>query len=149
VGVLLAGINATEVGSAAAVLAVMVAVYQIQKTTSQQKRLEKRIVAGKDKTAQEETAAGVAKLVSVTFDRPISDTEPEGHRGLVTLVHQHGVVLARMEHDQTVSGATMDRVEREVTPNGGNTDHLGDMQLKQTREMRLTEAQRRERDGLT
>lgn len=108
------------------IASLLVAVYATFSTWSTNRRKEKAIIAGKDKTALEEMAASigrveglVTKLVRVVFDRPASDEEPDGHAGLVSLSIRHDQMLQEQ-------GAAIQTLK----PNGGNTDQTGDIVLK-------------------
>lgn len=114
-------ISSTEVAAVAAVGSVLVVVYANVSDGAKERRKEKSVIAGKDKTALEEVASGVKRLEGAVFDRPPSLAEPDGHAGIQTQVIAHGRILSKL------------------MPNGGDTDNPGDLILKIARDRGLTE----------
>lgn len=97
--------------------ALIVAFYQIGSKRSEEKRRRKidaekvkAIADGKEKAASEklegkidEAVDGIRSIKSVVFDRPPSDEEPEGHKGILSTQITQGRLLSKVAQRQGIS----------------------------------------------
>lgn len=136
---IVAAINAGDLGVILAALTFFVLVYTTTTKSVKERRREKAIVAGKERTALEEVRDEVREsrkdlrkeitavhddtklLISAVFDRGPSLAEPQGHKGLQSVVAEHTDTL------------------RKLLPNGGNTNDPGDLIYKIAKDRGLTD----------